>query len=284
MDNLQHIIGLILVVLYWLFTAAVTIRVVMQRRPVSGTISWLLVIYIVPFVGAILYLLLGELNLGRKRASRAQAMIEPYLENLNNRFGGEDVPHPGGQLAFAVHQLLATRMGVGALGFSDMQVLDTPESVFEQMIADIRSAVHNIRVETYIWHPGGRIDEVAEELIAASKRGVQVSVLIDHAGSRRFFRSRWRKDMVAAGIKVVPALPVKLMRALVHRIDLRLHRKLLIIDDRIAFTGSMNMADPKLFKRRSKASPWVDVMLRLDGQAASGLAKVFAWDWEVETG
>lgn len=284
MDNLQNIIGLTLAVLYWLFTAAVTIRVVMFRRPVSGTLAWLLVIYIVPLFGAVLYLLLGELNLGRKRAARAQAMVEPYLDNLNSRFDVDSIPMPGGHLAQAVHQLLASRMGLGTLGYSRMQVLKSPEAIFNQLVEDIRQSRNTIRVETYIWHPGGRVDDVANELIAASRRGVKVSVLIDHAGSRPFFRSKWRKAMVDAGIEVVHALPVKLLRALVQRIDLRMHRKLLIIDDRIAFTGSMNMADPLVFKRKSKSGPWIDVMLRLDGQAASGLAKVFAWDWEVETG
>lgn len=284
MDNLQNIIGFIPAVLYWLLTAAVTIRVVIYRRPVSGTLAWLLVIYILPLVGAILYLLLGELNLGRQRAARAQAMVEPYLDNLNSRFDVASIPLPGGHLAQAVHQLLASRMGLGTLGYSRMQVLKSPETIFNQFIEDIRQASHSIRVATYIWHPGGRVDDVANELIAAAQRGVKVSLLIDHAGSRRFFRSRWRKAMVDAGIQVVPALPVKLLRALVQRIDLRMHRKLLIIDDRIAFTGSMNMADPLLFKTNSRSGPWIDVMLRLDGQAASGLAKVFAWDWEVETG
>lgn len=284
MDNLENIIGIVIAVLYWLLTAAVTLRVVIFRRPVSGTLAWLLVIYILPLVGAILYLLLGELNMGRKRAARAQAMVKPYLDNLNSRFCNGDIPLPGGHLAYAVHQILAARMGLGTLGYSNMQVLASADTVFSNLITDIQQASERIRVETYIWHPGGRADDVARELIRASQRGVKVSVLIDHAGSRRFFRSKWRKDMVKAGIEVVPAMPVKLLRALVQRIDLRMHRKLLIIDDSIAYTGSMNMADPLLFKQKSKSAPWIDVMLRLDGQAACGLAKVFAWDWEVETG
>ncbi|PKM04712.1 MAG: cardiolipin synthase [Gammaproteobacteria bacterium HGW-Gammaproteobacteria-6] len=284
MDNLQNIIGLILAILYWLLTAAVTLRVVTQRRPVSVTLAWLLVIYILPLLGVILYLLIGELNLGRTRAARAQAMVEPYLDNLNLRFGSNHIPHPGGQIAYAVHQLLATRVGIGALGYSRMEILDSPSQIFERMLDDIRNAQQSIRIESYIWHPRGRINQVSEELIAASQRGVRVSLLIDHAGSRRFFRSAWRKRMVAAGIEVVPALPVRLMRALIHRIDLRLHRKLLIVDDQIAYTGSMNMADPLYFKKGSRSGQWVDVMLRLDGQAAAGLAKVFSWDWEVETG
>src|SRR5690606_18577805 len=121
-------------------------------------------------------------------------------------------------------------------------------------------------------------------LIAASMRGINVKLLIDHAGSRRFFRSIWRTSLTQAGIQVVPALPVRLFRALAHRIDLRLHRKLIVIDDRVAYTGSMNMADPAHFKQEARVGQWIDMMLRLEGEAAAGLAKVFAWDWEVETG
>ncbi len=284
MDNLQTILGLIGAVLYWLFTAAVTIRVITRRRPVSVTLAWLLVIYILPLLGAVFYLMFGELNLGRKRAARSEAMVEPYLENLANGFAGLRRPWPGGQLTLAIHQLLSHRMGIGALGYEQMRLLDSPESIFEQLCTDVRSAQHSINILTYIWHPGGRVDELAEALIEASQRGVKVSLLIDHAGSRKFFRSRWRTRMVDAGIAVVPALPVRLLRALVHRIDLRMHRKLIVIDDRLAFTGSMNMADPAFFKREADVGPWIDIMLRIEGQAATGLAKVFAWDWEVETG
>ncbi|MFT6614946.1 MAG: cardiolipin synthase [Halopseudomonas sp.] len=283
MDNLQNIAALLAVVFYWLFSAAVTIRVITRRRPVSGTLAWLMVIYVIPLIGAVLYLMIGELNLGRRHAKRTRAMIDPYLHTISHRFGGSEAALPGGPLAQGIHQLLIARNGVSALGYSAMQLLDTPEAIFEQWLRDIEQATDSIRIETYIWHPGGRVDDITEALIAASHRGVKVSLLIDHAGSRRFFRSHWRKKMVTAGIQVVPALPVKLMRALAQRIDLRLHRKLLIFDDRIAYTGSMNMADPVSFKRGAGVGQWIDIMLRLDGQAAPGLSKVFAWDWEVET-
>ncbi|WVM88647.1 phospholipase D-like domain-containing protein [Halopseudomonas pachastrellae] len=77
----------------------------------------------------------------------------------------------------------------------------------------------------------------------------------------------------------MPALPVRLWRALAQRIDLRLHRKLVVIDGRIAYSGSMNIADPRFFKKEAKVGEWVDIMLRLEGPAAHGLDKVFAWDW-----
>lgn len=281
---LHSILGWALAGFYWLLTASVTIRIIAQRRPVSVTLAWLLVIYILPLLGAALYLLIGELNLGRGRAARSTAMVEPYLTNLTTQFQDSSTPLPGGDLSLAINRLMTTQVGIGALSYQDLEILDTPEDIFQRVIQDIRNAQQCIVLETYIWHPGGLVDNVARELIAASLRGVEVKLLVDHAGSRGFFRSVWRTAMVQAGIKVVPALPVRLLRALAQRIDLRLHRKLIVIDDRIAYTGSMNMADPAHFKQEAQVGQWIDMMLRLNGEAAAGLAKVFAWDWEVETG
>ena len=284
MEYLHSVVGWIYAGLYWLIIAAVTIRIIARRRPVSVTLAWLLIIYIVPFIGAILYILFGELNLGRKRASRSGQMLEPYLNNLTTQFQGYAGALPGGELGLAINRLMDTQVGIGALNYGDLEVLCTPQQIFERMLQDVRHARRSVNLETYIWHPGGYVELLTDELINAARRGVKIKLLIDHAGSRRFFRSRSCQAMRAAGIKVVAALPVRLFRALVQRIDLRMHRKLLVIDDCIAYTGSMNIADPAYFKREARVGQWIDMMLRLEGEAAAGLAKVFAWDWEVETG
>lgn len=284
MDYLHSIVGWAYAALYWLVTAAVTIRIIALRRPVSVTLAWLLIIYIVPILGAILYLLLGELNLGRKRADRANKMVDAYLSNLTTQFQDNADELPGGELSLAVNQLMTSQVGIGALNYGELVILNTPKQIFEQLIEDIRLAQRCIVLETYIWHPGGYIELLTEELINARQRGVTVKLLIDHAGSRRFFGSPSCKAMRAAGIQVVAALPVRLFRALARRVDLRMHRKLVVIDDKTAYTGSMNMADPAYFKTEARVGQWIDMMLRLEGEAAAGLAKVFAWDWEVETG
>lgn len=283
MEYLHSIVGWTYAGLYWLVTAAVTIRIIALRRPVSVTLAWLLIIYIVPIVGAILYILFGELNLGRKRATRAGEMVEPYLNNLTTQFQDNNGALPGAELSLAVNRLMTTQVGIGALNYGELVVLKTPQDIFERMLDDLRRAERCVVLETYIWHPGGYVDLLTEELINASKRGVTVKLLIDHAGSRHFFGSASCKAMREAGIQVVAALPVRLFRALVQRIDLRMHRKLLVVDDQVAYTGSMNMADPAYFKREARVGQWIDTMLRLEGEAAAGLAKVFAWDWEVET-
>ncbi|MFM7115280.1 MAG: phospholipase D-like domain-containing protein [Planctomycetota bacterium] len=79
------------------------------------------------------------------------------------------------------------------------------------------------------------------------------------------------------------ALPTGLLRSLLYRFDLRLHRKMVIIDGRIGYTGSQNMADPKLFKSGLGIGQWVDAMVRLEGPAVDALLMIFAEDWQFET-
>lgn len=80
MEKFYQVMTLVGVVGYWLMVAAVTIRVVVKRRAVSVSLAWLMIIYIIPFVGVILYFLFGELNLGRKRAERSKNMFQPYAD------------------------------------------------------------------------------------------------------------------------------------------------------------------------------------------------------------
>src|SRR5690606_28285357 len=160
----------------------VTLRIIARRRPVSVTLAWLLIIYIPPLLGAALYLLIGELNLGRARAARSNAMVEPYLSNLTTHFQDNEATLPGGERSVAVNPLMSTQVGIGALSYAPFEILATRASAFVGVMEDIRNARRSIVLETSIWHPGGLVGEVARELIAASLRGVEVRLFIDHAG------------------------------------------------------------------------------------------------------
>ncbi len=158
----------------------------------------------------------------------------------------------------------------------------SPEEILHSVIHDIEKAQSSIRMVFYIWHPGGLADSVASALIQAAKRGVDVKLLLDSAGSPRFFRSHWYQMMV--GIQVVQALEVSPWRIFLRRLDLRQHRKIIVIDDEIAYTGSMNLVDPAYFKQSSGVGQWVDIMVRLTGPTVNVLSAIHCWDWEVETG
>lgn len=90
--------------------------------------------------------------------------------------------------------------------------------------------------------------------------------------------------MRTAGIEVVEALKVNLFRAFLRRMDLRQHRKIILIDNRIAYTGSMNMVDPRFFKQDAGVGQWIDLMARIEGPVATTLGIIYCCDWEMETG
>ena len=104
-------------------------------------------------------------------------------------------------------------------------------------------------MEFYIWNEGGTADEVCEALIRAATRGVTCRVLLDAMGSGKFLKSPWASRLRESGVEMAVALSVSPVRMLFVRFDLRLHRKIVVIDDEIAYTGSFNLVDPRFFKQ-----------------------------------
>ncbi|WP_157957815.1 cardiolipin synthase [Aliidiomarina celeris] len=272
-------------VFYWFLLATVFLRVLFKRRTVGASLAWILIIAFLPLIGLVLYFSFGEIQLGGKRAERAQAMRDPFIQNLSNQLSGHSPSPPKSSAAKAVYALMERYLGTGALGYHALDVFSEPNDIFDQWLADIKSAKHSIRATFYIWHPQGRVLEIIDALIAAQQRGVKVEILVDNVGSWRFFLFKSHLNrMREAGIQVEAALPVFLGRSIFRRADLRMHRKLFIIDHKIAYSGSMNMADPRFFNVGRNVGPWIDMVIRFEGAAAFGVSKIFSWDWEVETG
>ena len=275
MDKFYHFLTLTGIGLYWFLVAGVTIRVVLKRRAVSVSLAWLMIIYILPVLGVACYFLFGELNLGRKRAERAKEMFSPFqrwFTQLNDC--NAHVPEAMGRHIYRIDELCNNRLGLPALSGNTLSLQQSPNEILHSIIEDIENAEHSIRMVFYIWHPGGLADAVASALIRASKRGVDVKLLLDSAGSPRFFRSHWYKMMKDAGIDVVQALEVKMWRIFLRRLDLRQHRKIIVIDDEIAYTGSMNLVDPAFFKQNSGVGQWIDIMVRVTGPTVNVLSAI----------
>ncbi|QLE85515.1 cardiolipin synthase [Shewanella sp. Scap07] len=284
MENFYQILTLLSVLLYWLVLAGVVVRVISKRRNIGVSLAWMLIIYFVPFVGVIAYLMFGELNLGKTRAKRAIEMYEPYKQWFAQLYQlPQHRPEKLSSYARSISAYCDTHVGIPSLSDNQMTLKTTPEQILSAIIDDIDNAQSHIFMEFYIWYPGGLADDVANALIKASQRGVKVKLLIDSAGSRQFFKSSWPKNMRSHHIEVIEALKVSPLRMFFRRLDLRLHRKIVIIDNRIGYTGSMNMVDPKCFKQNAGVGQWIDVMVRIVGPSVPVMSCIHAWDWEVET-
>ncbi|MGL5226072.1 MAG: cardiolipin synthase, partial [Aeromonas sp.] len=229
--------------------------------------------------------LLGEIKLGRRRAARAQAMYRPYAiwtRQLARLFPQHCCEV--GAKAEPLHDLIQSRLGMPMLSGNQMTVLNKPDAILREFARDIRQSSQSCYLEFYIWYPGGDADDVGEALIEVAQRGVDCRVLLDSVGSKAFFKSAWPKKLRQAGVKVVEVLPVGAWRILFQRQDLRMHRKLVVIDDRVGYTGSMNLVDPRFFKQNAGVGQWVDIMIRVQGPMVPLMWSIFVWDWEMETG
>jgi cardiolipin synthase len=271
--------------LHVLVVAGVVLRVVLTRHPPGSSFAWIVLVATLPLAGLVLYLLIGERPVGRLREKRMHAFLAE-LPRWSERLPAPDVAvpprlPPGTQ---ALVQLGHRVTHMPLLTSSRLELLSDTQGILHRLIADIDAARRSVDLEFYIWNRGGTADEVQAALERAARRGVICRVLLDARGSAPIQRSDAPAALRAAGVRVEAALPVRLWELPFVRADLRLHRKIALIDGRAAYTGSMNLVDPRYFKQDAGVGEWVDAMARLEGPAVAALALVFAYDWLLQTG
>ncbi len=271
----------VFLVLDFVIRLGLTVRVIMRRRPVGVSLAWISVLMAVPLFGALIYLLFGELRLGKSRVERAAEIHPPYqawLESLPGRYprAAVDVPE--------MARMIENGINFPPLPGNALELLDSTETIFQRIAADVDAARSTCWLEFYIWFPGGWADLLGEAVERAAKRGVACRLLVDAIGSKSFLASSWLARLRAAGVHVEAALPAQPWRFLFERLDLRLHRKIVVIDGQIGYTGSMNIADPRFFKQDSGVGEWVDAMVRVQGPIVEALSVTFLEDWQLATG
>jgi len=267
-----------------LIRLGLSVRIIMRRRPVGVSLAWLTIVFMLPLAGAFVYLMFGELRLGRRHAAWAAQVrrpVEQWLHGLRTRKTVDWTAQ--GLECEPLAKLTEASLGVPALPGNHLQLLPDTEGAFRALLADIDAARRSCQMVFYIWYQGGVADEVGEALLRAAARGVTCRVLVDAVGSRPFLRGPWVRKLREGGVQVVAALPAGLLRAAFVRYDLRMHRKIAVIDGEIAYTGSLNIVDPRYFKQKAGVGQWVDAMVRIRGPAVEGLLGTFLADWVLES-
>ena len=271
-----------LIYLHILIQVVLTVRVLLRpHRDPASRIAWIVVIIALPVAGFVAYLLLGETNIGRKRVERMRYVLSS-LPDLAETPGWDA---PALRPEFPKHHQPLFRVGRSINGFEPAggnraQLTADADAAIDTMVADIDAATDHVHLLTYIWLPDNNGTKMAEALKRAAARGVTCRAMADDIGSRTLVHSKLWKDMGRAGVKLACALPVgnPLLRIFDGRIDLRNHRKILVIDNRITYCGSQNCADPA-FLPKAKYGPWVDLVARFEGPIARQNQYLFAADW-----
>lgn len=258
----------------------IMLGVVIERHPPRTAMTWLLVIFFLPWPGLVLYLLIGENRLPHRRLVQRKALLKS-LEKVRNRF----VPHRDVVAAFLNKEFLPTVTLAEKLGYmpimfgNQARLMAETGKVVDALVEDIDGARQHVHLLFYIISPDQTGQRVIAALERAVARGVRCRLLADAQGSRRFLK-KMSKRLERAGIDYYPALPVNLLRAAVSRIDLRNHRKIAVIDSCIAYTGSQNIVDAGY---GHKDLQWYDLMVRLTGPVVLELQAVFVGDWFAES-
>jgi cardiolipin synthase len=280
--------AVIIFALHILILAGVILRILLRpHRQAASRIAWIVVVLSVPFVGVVAYLLLGETNIGKKRVLRMKEVLSrlPDAADIPHR---TDDPNMKVEVPNRCADLFRTGESVNGfkpVGGNRAKLMKDSNAGIDSIVADIDGAKENVHLLFYIWLSDNNGLKVVEALKRAAARGVVCRAMADNLGSRVMIASEHWKSMEDAGIKLGRALPIGniLLKPLKGRIDLRNHRKIVVIDNKITYCGSQNCADPE-FLVKAKYAPWVDALIRFEGPIVHQNQYLFASDWESETG
>ncbi len=269
--------------LQFAITLGVILRVILTRHPPGAAFAWILLTAVVPYIGFILYLMFGERPIGKLRARRLRQATE-YWRRLSRHKLTPLGPLPRQLVRHRTFiHLTAKLAGLPLTTGSKVELMPSAGVILSRMLQDIREAKTSVKMAFYIWSDGGIINDIQNALADAAKRGVRVRILLDDFGSRPFLHSAARQRLEKAGIEIASALPMKLLAVFgLQRADLRLHRKVVVIDDRIGYTGSFNMIAPERYDAAEDVGAWVDAMARIEGPAVLHLLFIWTFDWALQ--
>ena len=252
-------------------------HVILNKRDVRAALGWLGLILVVPLVGAAAYLVFGVNRIRR----RAQALRLPEV-----RARPEDLPPPPALPPGAGHLAPLVRLADSVVrrplvAGNRLELLAGGARAYPAMLAAIDAAERSVTLCTYIFDPGLVGDAFVDALSRAHRRGVQVRVLVDAIG----VRYRWppvHRALRRNGVRTELFLP-RFSPVWLPFVNLRNHRKILVADGRVGFTGGMNIRDT-FMPRDGGPNPSIDLHARLEGPVVGHLQSAFAEDWLFTTG
>ncbi|KAA1423903.1 cardiolipin synthase [Mumia zhuanghuii] len=256
-----------------------------NRRPSSG-MAWLLLILIIPLFGFVLFLVLGRTKLEQRR-HQEQAAINAMIAEQTADVPTLEAAYDGPAYVSSVATLNRTLGAKPVAPGNRIDLFPGYADSLAAMAVAIDAATSFVHVEFYISAWDDVTAPVFEALARAADRGVTVRLLFDHLGSRGIpgFED-FQKRLDTTAIEWHMMLPIQPLKGKWRRPDLRNHRKIMVVDGTVAFTGSQNLIEPGYNKPKNHKAgrEWVELMARVEGPAVSALNLLFATDWYAESG
>ncbi len=247
-------------------------RIILQKRESGATLAWILTIVFIPFLGLLAFWIFGttRIRMRRRRRQRVEQKLALSLERIRRQ---QKLPRVREPLVRSIFSLTARLGGPAPRPGCSVSWFRDGGRAFDVLEEAIDRARHHVHLCYYIWEPDRTGTRMRDALVRAANRGVEVRLLLDDVGSlaagRRFFA-----PLVEAGGRVARFLPVLPFRRRLT-INNRNHRKIVVVDGREGFTGSMNVGDVYA----GLAEPWQDLHVAVRGPVVQDLQEVFCQDW-----
>ncbi len=272
--------------------------ILLEKRPPVSTLAWILALVALPYAGFVIFFFLGPRRIVRKRLRHKRARSRSGAASLLAQ------KPPGSPESFRTAddprapqlEKLAVQLGEPpADRCEEVTIFHDAAGTYDAIVAAIADAKHHVHIAYYIFESGRAGDRMAEALMDRAKAGVTVRLLVDDVGSSKLKRKSIKR-MRAAGVIFAKFNEVTFSR-IRSRMDFRNHRKIVVCDGVVGFTGGINVCDdyvpepevarPLLKKprvRRGHPAPWRDSHVRLAGDAVRWLQLTFLDDWQYATG
>jgi cardiolipin synthase A/B len=255
--------------LWLVYMIVLSVWIVLQKRDAAATLSWVFALSFLPVIGFLIYHFLGPQRIKRQRLKRVRSRAK-----LDKKQHDTDLP---GECS-ALMQLVQGSTGFAPSQVQSVQLLVDGAATFDALIAAIENATHHVHLEYYIFEPDQTGTRLRDALVEKARAGVQVRLLMDAMGSGRITET-FLAPLRSAGAEVTffHRLRLRLRGLWAPKLNLRSHRKIVIIDGSIGFTGGINITDEENETIRTDA--YHDLHLRMDGDAVRWLQLAFLEDW-----
>ncbi|MCQ2794326.1 MAG: cardiolipin synthase [Bacilli bacterium] len=268
-------VAIIFIVALFIISGLVVIYIVNSHVKMAYKVAWLVVVALLPLVGCFFYLLFGNKKVTNRQRRKAKPIIELLGVNKTNPVIAKELKAENLD-ALKMVDYITSASGTNVYKHTKTQYYPSGEAAFPVMLKELKKAKHFIFIEYFIISPGIFWNAILDVLKKKAQAGVDVRIIYDDVGSAKYLPSSYAKKLQSYGLKVLvfnkfkPLLDVKLNN--------RDHRKIMVIDGVVGFSGGINLADEYI----NKIHPfgyWKDNAIKLEGEGVHGLTSLFLSQW-----
>ena len=286
MGNIWTHIGTLILLIWILVTAFTSFIIILKNRDPVKTVSWILVIWLLPYIGLFFYFLFGQYYRKEKIFSRKGFKDHKQIEEIRQKQihdlrSHEILKDEKIRGKANIMTLLLNNSKAILTECNDVEVFGNGRKTFDSILNAIEQARDHIHIEFYRWESDNIGEEFRKALIKKAGEGIKIRLIYDDVGSWKLSKI-YIKSLLDVGIQMFPFMRVR-FPYFTSTVNYRNHRKIVVIDGKIGFVGGINLAD-KYVSGTKKLGEWRDTHLRIEGEAVKPLQAIFSMDWYFVSG